>query len=84
MRDYDIAHSLHSFSGQILVLGAENDLVLDVDLSRELAKTLNAQNNHIQYVEFPKVGHTNLFKGAGFRETIRSFMGQFQVNLIRP
>ncbi len=77
MRGYDIARSLRGYKGPVLVMGAEKDLVLDVELSQELANALSTQGNQIRYVEFANVGHTNLFKGKGFRELISGFMRQF-------
>lgn len=78
MRGYDITRSLKGFSGPVLVLGATNDIILNVKLSRELAEGLSAQGNQIRYVEYPNVGHTNLYKAPGFRELIRNFMVQFR------
>lgn len=78
MRGYDIAKSLLGFSGPVLVLGAEQDLILNVKLSRELAHALSVQGNQVRYVEFPQVGHTDLFKGAGFRELIWTFLSNFR------
>lgn len=78
LRGYDIVNSLSGYKGQILVLGAEKDLILNVKLSRELSGALSDQGNQVRYVEFPKVGHTDLFKGSGFRGLIRNFLSDFR------
>lgn len=78
MRGYDITRSLKEYTGPVLVLGAEDDMVLNVKLSRDLANGLSAQGNQIRYVEYPNVGHTNLYKAAGFRDLIHGFMARFR------
>lgn len=60
LTQYDIAKSLESFTGPILVLGAGQDEVLDVELSRTLAAQLKTQGANVTYLEFPNATHTNV------------------------
>ena len=74
VRSFNITRQLlHGFR----VLGAENDKVLNVKLSRELAEGLRQQGNNVRYHELPDVGHTNVLRGVGFRETIQRFFLNF-------
>ena len=60
LQNYDVAKSLESFAGPILVLGAGQDKVLDVKLSRALAAQLEKQGADVTYIEYPTAKHTNI------------------------
>jgi pimeloyl-ACP methyl ester carboxylesterase len=71
--DIDVASALKAFKGPVLVLGAEKDDTLPVQLSRSLAEALKSQGTDVTYVEFKEGRHSNLPVFATFAPTIADF-----------
>ncbi len=71
--DIDVANALKSFKGPVLVLGAEKDETLPVQLARSLDKALKEQGANVTYVEFAGGGHSNLPAFPDFAPTIARF-----------
>ena len=69
---WDNVHAMEGFSGRILVLGAAKDRVLPVELSRDLARDLEAAGHDVRYVEFDQATHMTVPRQPGYREAVGS------------
>lgn len=78
MRSYDNAHALRGFTGPVLVLGAGQDKILDVKLSRKLAAALKAQGNDVQYEEFEDAGHETLHRADNYASVLEDYFERFE------
>ncbi len=79
LQEYDVIKSLKDFDGPILVLGAGQDEILEVDLARDLAERLKLGGANIRYVEFPNASHEGIpweasFQMKAFKDTTHSFL----------
>jgi len=74
--DIDVAKSLKGFKGPVLVLGAENDATLPVQLARSLGKALKDEGVAAEYVEFKGGGHSNLIMQESFAGVIAGFFAK--------
>lgn len=72
----DTANALKAFKGPVLVLGAENDETLPVQLARSVGKALKDQGNDAEYIEFKGGGHSNLVLQPTFAPTIAAFFAK--------
>jgi pimeloyl-ACP methyl ester carboxylesterase len=70
---YDNALALKSFPGPILVLGAEKDRTLEVELARSLNQALVAGGRKVTYVEIPGGGHSTLPGSPEFMPALEVF-----------
>lgn len=78
LAEYDIAQSLQTFKGPIVVLGAGKDKVLDVKLARGLNTALKAQGNDVAYIEFPAASHSNVPWRDSFEDVVASFLARIE------
>ncbi len=69
---WDNVEALAAFDGRVLVLGAGQDRVLPVSLSRDLAEDLAAAGLDTEYIEFEDAGHNSVPRQPGFRDAIRA------------
>lgn len=76
--DIDAATALKGLKGPVLVLGAEKDETLPVQLARSLADALEAEGDNITYVEFKGGGHSNLPAFPDFAPTIAAFFAKLK------
>lgn len=74
--DVDVANALKSFNGPVLVLGAENDQTLPVQLARSVGKSLKDEGVDATYTEFKGGGHSNLIMHPEFAPTIKAFFAK--------
>lgn len=74
--DIDVANALKGFKSPVLVLGAEEDKTLPVQLARSVGKALKEQGNDVDYVEFKGGGHSNLVLQPEFVPTISAFFAK--------
>lgn len=72
----DVANALKAFKGPVLVLGAEKDETLPVQLARSVGKALKDQGNDAEYIEFKGGGHSNLVLQPTFAPTIAAFFAK--------
>ena len=70
---FDVAEALREFQKPILVLGAERDRTLPIELSRSLVAALQAENADVEFVEFPKAGHVSIAWQPEFRPLADSY-----------
>ena len=74
---WDNVNALASFSGKVIVLGAGNDRVLPVSLSRSLAEDLEDAGLDTEYIEFEDAGHNNVGRHPGFGDAVnRALQGR--------
>ena len=81
---YDIPAALAGFGGEVLVLGAENDRVLPVAFSRELASALDATLDGARYRELPGANHFNSLAQPATHRALRDVLGDLGVALRQP
>ncbi len=74
--DVDVADALKGFKGPVLVLGAENDQTLPVQLARSVGKSLKDEGVDAIYTEFKGGGHSNLIMHPDFAPTIKAFFAK--------
>lgn len=71
---FDNVEALASFRGHVLVLGAGEDQVLDVSLSRELTRNLIDAGINTQFQEFDDATHMNVPQQPDFESVVAAFL----------
>lgn len=74
LQAYDMVETLKTETAPILILGAQKDKTLPVELSRKLAAGLQAAGRDVTYVEFPNANHISVPTQDNFLPTLTGFV----------
>jgi pimeloyl-ACP methyl ester carboxylesterase len=72
-RSFDIPEMLSAFAGPVMVIGAEEDKTLVVNLAREVDAALKAKGLDVTYVEYAGKGHMDAALHSGFADDASVF-----------